>query len=201
MKKLNYVIYSPGRTGSVAIATGLSDYLLDGSVQVETDSTISHRNINFASGLIFHTHFTTSLDEVTDKSKWVAIISRRHNDFNGIIGSFVAKYTQEYTDIGPNGYTEKVFEPTILELDDFFVYYSHRKNFYNNLNLTGYHKVIDIYLEDMVTNPYYLLETLGVGYQKMSYHTKKNPRNSEDLVINIAELKQYWLELESTDNE
>ena len=199
MNKLNYVIYSPGRTGSVAIATAVSSWLHDRHIVIETDYTIINTNINFASGLVFHTHSTSSLDSVTDKSKWVAIISRRRNDFDGIIGALVAKYTQEYTDVGPNSYSKKKIEPTIFEKADFFDYYRHRKDFYKILNLNEYNKVIDIYLEDMIMNSYYLLETLGFGHQEITYKQDKNPRKSVDLVMNIEELKQYWIELESTD--
>ena len=172
-----FIIFSPGRTGSILVARALSDILKKEIKYIDDTKVIDDND------WIVHNH-TPNLT-VSNKSQWVIIVSRRRDNFEGTISQITAEITNEY-----NNYSNSKFPQQYIPVETFAKLVYQRNNFYKELDLNGYAKVVDIYLEDVLQYPYYLFEQLGQKI-KMPVWTKKCPYGKE-IIANFDELEKYY---------
>jgi hypothetical protein len=178
MLENKFVIFSPGRTGSILIARALSDILGKEIKYIDESKIINDDD------WIVHTHNTKLI--VPNKSQWTMIVSRRKDKVKGAISQITAEITNEY-----NTYSNQIFPQQYVTIESFTKLIQQRDNFYNNLDCSNYANVVDIYLEDMLQYPYYLFEEIGYKKIKMPIWTEQCPYSNK-LVLNIKELEDYY---------
>jgi hypothetical protein len=182
---MNYIIFSPGRTGSQMIAFALKEKLKEKlKERLKLNVYFSYNggvelfdpDLNF----IYHTH--ESIIPNINKLNCTAIISRRSDEFLQIISGFVAHHTKEYhpyiSDSEPNCFN---INPT-----DFLQVLHSKRQYYDLIDRSNYVKVVDIIYEEMLTDDRYLFKKLDLP-GNMEYLTKKSPYGTS-LIKNIDEL-------------
>lgn len=182
---MNYIIYSPGRTGSITLADELARlnpkhrrlyYDFDGMLTGE---------------FILHTHDPTRT--VPSKSDTIALISRRADQFAGAISALIAEHTVDYSD-----YKQAVPVTSFtVEKNKFISTLRSRHEFYQLLNLAGYTTVIDVWFTELIQDPYYLHKLLGISGE-MQYTRIKSPysgNNARFLIRNYNELVEFYQEI------
>lgn len=177
MLQHKFIICSPGRTGSIMIARALSTVLHKEVKYIDETKSID------TSDWIVHNHNTRLT--VPNKQEWILIISRRRDNFKGVVSHLIAEITNEY-----NTYSNQKFPQTYVPIDSFKKICQQRNNFYKELDFNNYYAVLDIYLEDVLQYPYYLFEQLGQKI-KMPIKTSKCPYGSE-LISNFKELEEFY---------
>jgi hypothetical protein len=96
-------------------------------------------------------------------------------------------------------YTNKSITPFFADSTRFRNIYSDYLNFYSQINLSHYTKVITIEYEDLITDPYYLYQQLGQN-RKINYNLMtKSPYDYTNLVINLPELRNVEKEILSNN--
>jgi hypothetical protein len=124
--------------------------------------------------VIIHSHYPNL--EIIDKSNWIALISRRREDFNCVISNNLI--------------------PFHVSRERFISEYRRILHFYNDIDTTGFAKVIDVWSEDMLQYPKYLYNLFDID-NSIDYNiTNKSPYN-ETSIININELKLIWQQIGS----
>lgn len=169
MEKLSYVVFSPSRTGSTLITYNLRAYLEKIGYQKNKIEVIHTHDPEFATP---HNNFT-------------CILSRR-NVPRAILSSLVLEQTGEWANYSNNSVTPFSVDPI-----KFQVLLCQHRDFYGQINLSPYKKVIDIWFEPLVSNPTYLFQQIfGVNEQTNYYNNLISPYNNSKLIANIEELKQ-----------
>lgn len=164
---LNYdsaVVITPGRTGSQMIMKNFS---------------------NFSKIKITHTH--NPLWKPQNNS--IAFVSRRRNVFNSISSTLVGTRSNEFTQ-----YTNKIIEPfTVdrLEFENCFWFYS---CYYNAIDRSQYAKVVDVWYEDLISDPKYLFGLIGVD-RTTDLTFPKSPYNYYQLITNIDQCQEWYDQL------
>lgn len=159
------VVFTPGRTGSQLIVNNIRN----------------HFNIP-----VIHTH--NPLLEIVEGDA-IAFVSYRHNVFESIASILLGKRTNEYT-----SYTTKSVEKFTVsraEFEDCFWFY---KCFYQSINQDKFEKVIDVWFEDLINDPKYLFNLLGIDHAT-DYNFPKSPRNYYELISNIDQCLTWYNEL------
>ena len=179
---MNYIVYGPGRTGSLMIAGDLSRALPGHKVYY---SPGVQRVIDEVTGAaIIHTH--NANQTVIDRSNYTAIISRRKDEFATAVSAMTAEYTKQF---GP--YTSSDFKPFVANVDQFNTTIHYIRDFYHRLDLKGYPQVFDIWYEDMIEDTFYLRRACGLGHTPMEYYHHRSPFGMR-LILNLEELhKEY----------
>jgi len=177
MKKFSAVVYTAGRTGSHLIINNLCRHY-HVTRQLDSDRSI-------VDGIV-HTHNPLYIPPTEN---FIAIISRRHNQFESILSMELTKLTNEFV-----AYTNKEITPFAINLAKFKNCYLFQKAFYQAIDRTRYTKVVDIDYEDLISNPTCLVSDFNVKIDLSL--TKKSPYNYYNLVTNIKELKETFQELE-----
>jgi hypothetical protein len=172
-----FIINSPGRTGSILIASALSDVLKKEIKYIDDTKVIDDND------WIVHNHNPNLV--IPNKSDWVLIVSHRRDKFKGVISYINAEITNEYSK-----YSNRKFLQKYIPVETFARILRERYIFYNETDRIGYAKVVDIYLEDMLKYPYHLFEKLGQNI-KMPILTEKCPYEKE-LISNFDELEEYY---------
>jgi hypothetical protein len=170
-----FIVVSPGRTGSIMIARAISE-------QIKKPVTYNEVSVD---SRIVHSHRANII--VENKNDWVLVISHRRDTFKGALSQLIANRTNEF-----NGYSKQLFHPKPIDLYEFDQHLKYRKLFYKSIDRSGYAKVVDLCLEDLLQYPYYLFENLGVPNIKMVIKTEVCPYGKE-IVSNYAELMDHWL--------
>lgn len=177
-----FLVLSPSRTGSLLIVLELERVFKKPVFYYNANNNL----IPSTAGII-HSHLPRQT-KVENKEEFMLIISRRRNEFQGIISQLIANnLTHEYSI-----YSDKPVNPICITLDMFDRYAKQRKGFYQQIDTFGYAKVVDIYLEDMLEYSFYLFDELGLTKQQQRYGTKKSPYIKE-LISNYDDLEQYWI--------
>ena len=182
---MNYIIYSPGRTGSQLITNELANFLT-------SEYTVYYDIfLDIAPTAIIHTH--NSKAEIPNKSNFICIISRRRDELAGILSEHIAAHTNEYGIYYKFNRGEKI-ELFILSKEKIKASLDARREFYSQIVTTGYTKIVDIYLEDMLQYPYHLFEALNIPNRLIGYDCIKCPYGPE-LISNIDEINEYYQEI------
>lgn len=173
MEKSSYVVFSPSRTGSTLITYNLQDYL--------RKIGYHHSEIQ-----VIHTH---DKDIVLPHNNFVCILSRR-NVPHAILSSLVLEQTGEWAN-----YSNNPVAPFAVDPIKFQVLLNQHREFYEQIDLTPYKKVIDIWFEPLVSDPTYLFQQIfGVNEQTNYYNNLISPYNNTKLITNIEELKQVAIQ-------
>ncbi|CAB4128185.1 hypothetical protein UFOVP112_11 [uncultured Caudovirales phage] len=166
-----FIIFTPGRTGSTLIIGNLSRYF-----RYAVDIRQEH-----------HSNYKPASDDFT------CILSRRRNTFDAIISQLVVEHTKE-TSIYSGTKNTPMYgsEETFKNL--YFMYNS----YYKQIDLSGYRNVIEMYYEDLIEDPYYLFSRFNISERTRYDFCEKSPYNKEELIINFDELKELYKKLNGT---
>jgi hypothetical protein len=168
MFKKSLVIHGFPRTGSSLVRVNLSEYF---DVFVEHNHDFSY--------VPPHTEFT-------------AIVTKRRNLFDCVCSHFVMLRTGEMVTYSGKEYSKFKIDPR--EFTGLITAYY---EFYDKIDLTCYNKVIEIWFEDLVSDPYHLFGKFNL-VEKTSYEIiKPSPNRYQNLVTNVDELEycyQAWLQ-------
>ena len=193
------IVFSPGRTGSMLIVQSLLAYFnMEGvfgqNIHITADYVSSQQSAGgpirtvSTDNVIIHSHYPNL--EIIDKSNWIALISRRREDFNCVISNIIAAHSREYYTYSNN------LIPFHVSRERFISEYRRILHFYNDIDTTGFAKVIDVWSEDMLQYPKYLYNLFDID-NSIDYNiTNKSPYN-ETSIININELKLIWQQIGS----
>lgn len=169
-----YLIYTPGRTGSTLIVGNLSKYFTSDVQQI-------HNPL-----------YELQYDGNTD---YICVLSRRHNTFDAILSQLILEKTNE-----PHIYSNSDVTPFSANIDQFKTLYQIYTTFYSKINLPLFKKVVEVWYEDLVLNPYYLFNQFGVN-EKTDYNfSNKSPYDPYKLITNINELKQIEIDITTERN-
>jgi hypothetical protein len=117
-------------------------------------------------------------------------LSKRQDQFAEVISHAVMDITGE-VHIYSNATA-----PFAVDLNRFYNLYHAHKSFYNKIHLDGYTKVVDIWYDQLISDPYYLYRELGQN-QKTDYTTiPKSPYDYRQLITNYTELEQVAKKVE-----
>jgi len=164
-----FVVFTPGRTGSSLIFKNL----------------LKH----FGKNIGVHSH--SPLISSTTENTW-AIVSHRRDLFSAIISTLVGKRTEEY--IQYQGVYNTRFSVDQVEFE---ATYQHYKLFYRAINRCNFNKVIDIYYEDLISDPKLLFASLGIEKTINLTLQEKSPYKNKELLINLDQCQQWFDYLES----
>lgn len=187
---MNYVIKTPGRTGSHRIL----DYLVKNQncrpVWNLQDGLTEH--IDFSVNDQFAVHDRQNNFIPKQKDQWVCIISLRKNKFEQILSYLTAKNTDEFA-----FYTDKSIKLEI-SLEEFESVYDRilreEHQIFDSIYGIEWHQIETIFFEDIST------ETLN----RLDYNTnkaydlwgtaisEKSPRSKTDVFINYQQLKSHY---------
>jgi hypothetical protein len=172
--KRSFIIYGPPRTGATLVRYNIEKFL------------------KFFSGAPKHTHNVIQTHDPKFRAPHedcTCLITHRHNVFDSICSQLVAQKTNEYTE-----YSDKSIEPFTVDVADFIKFHNSFETFYDQIDRTQYKKIIDIWYEDLVNDPYYLFEQFNI-VEKTNYNegegSTKSPYNYYNLIINIDELRDF----------
>lgn len=165
----NFVIMTPGRTGSTLIVGNLNRYFGCDALQMHHNSYVPPDNT------------------------YTCILSRRKNIFDAVISQMVVEHTQETT-----VYSGTKNTPLYISDRDFIIFYDTYNNFYNGIDLSKYHCVVDVYYEDLISDPYYLFSKFNISEETRYDLCQKSPYNKEQLIVNYKELQELYKKLNGT---
>jgi hypothetical protein len=175
------VVFTAGRTGSHLIANNLSSYF--------KSPLRSHNKIDYEFGVI-HSHNPLYKPP---NDNFVCIINKRRDEFTGMVSMLLTKRTGEFTK-----YSNKNIDSFNVSLHEFYAIYLYNKAFYKIIDQTNFKETIEICLEDMILDPYYLFNQFGIE-QKTNYSlSPQSPYDLTKIITNLDELYQSYTELEKT---
>jgi hypothetical protein len=165
----SFVVFTPGRTGSQLIFKNLLQH--------------------FGKNSAVHCH--NPLSKPTTDNSW-AIVCLLRDVFSAIVSSLVGKRTKEYTQY--QGEYNTRFSVDQIEFEDT---YQHHKLFYQAIEHYNFVKVIDIYYEDLISDPKSLFASLGIEKDIDLTLQEKSPYKNKELLINLAQCQQWFDYLDS----
>lgn len=189
---MKFLIYSPGRTGSSIIRDALP--------------VIGTGNA---------THNPVYIPD--DPENTIAIVSRRRDEFALAMSKIISDVTCEFT-----AYTKKEIAPFTVSDDLFVSHWRFNRLFYLGLDLSKFEQTLEIYLEDMLTDPKYLFSLFGIdkamlqtpvgklanqahySINKPIYYSVKSLYAYQNIITNWQNLYQLYLtlqDIEFTDKE
>jgi hypothetical protein len=200
----NFIIVTPGRTGSHWIRSILTDLCSDlyggfnkDDIYVDDSPPVMTTIINKRK--ILHTHDLKFLTEYASQSKdsCVLINSRRSNRFEATISHLIANKTNEYF-----WYTTTPVEPFRIDPIEFYRKHVNHKIYEMRINkfITPlYSRVVDVYYEDLLSSPNaekFIADLTGIPYSKTTEgfaqsDALRNPRNYGTMILNWRELAEF----------
>ena len=193
----NYVIYSPGRTGShiiLEILTGGQQDIRGGLCHSEPYwHPYSTGTYDAARHLVIHTHDIKVVDQLgLPRASTVLILSGRRDTFAQVMSSFVAQMSNEW-----NGkdYTNKPVIPKAVDRAEFITMCDRYQQWPKKIVLQDeYKKIVSIDYEDITNSnsAQYIAAKIDVEYCADAVGTvhKKSSRRYQDYITNWAELKK-----------
>jgi hypothetical protein len=166
------VVLTPGRTGSQLILKNLSKHF-------EKD------------GNIIHSH--DPLIKSEDANTW-AFISHRRDVFSSMISTLVGKRTNEHTK-----YHGKYNKRFTVDQIEFTNTYQHHKIFYEVIDKNNFAQCVDVYYEDLISDPYYLFSKLNINKPIDLTLQVRNPYQNNELIINIDQCHAWFEQLHSQE--
>jgi hypothetical protein len=89
-------------------------------------------------------------------------------------------------------YTGKQFDQFDINPQDFLDLFCGHRDWYKKIDISGYRNVIEIWFEDLMTDPYYLFGKFNI-VEKTSYQlTQQSPNRYQDLIRNLDDLRNYY---------
>lgn len=172
------VVFTTGRTGSTLICKNLSEHFNE-PMSMERDRS--------------HTGIVHSHDPFwpPPSSNYVCVLSKRRDVFAQILSMIIGQRTNEFTD-----YTKKSIEPFEVDETEFESNYWFIKCFYQTIDVFQFKKTIEIYYEDLVSDPDYLFRKFGISRLTNYGVSKKSPYWSHDMILNMRELGLLFKQLE-----
>lgn len=165
MFKKSLVIHAFPRTGSTLVRHNLSGYF---NVDVEHNHDASY---------------------IPQHSEYTAIVTRRKNVFDCVCSHLVMLHTGEMSI-----YSHKQFDKFDIDLKSFNALVTAHADFYQQIDLSSYRQVVDIWFEDLISDPYYLFGKFNI-VEKTSYGIEQSPNRYTSLVKNIDEVYTYYQSL------
>lgn len=196
----NYVIYTPGRTGShiiLEVLTSGIEHVVGGLCNCEPYwHTTSTGTYDVDRHRVIHTHDLEVVDQLNlSRADTVLILSQRHNKFASIMSMELAHNTGEYHGLT---YSAKHVAPITVDIVH-FIHLSKKWQQWPGIiaHQDQYKKIVSIDYEDIVnqSNPVrYIADKVGVEYcdQVQCNVTPKNPRQYQDYITNWVELKEIY---------
>jgi hypothetical protein len=128
---------------------------------------------------------------IENKHTYTAVVSKRNNEFARAISEITTIRTGKYH----QNYDVNVVSPFSVSRVEFIKTILKSREFYSQIDLTGYANVVEIYFEKMIEDPYFLHQQLGIeDNSKMEYLTPPSPYGTS-LIKNIEELGKLYNEL------
>ena len=163
----SFVVSSPCRTGSTIILNNL----------------LKNKN-----NTVVHNH---NSEWQPPNSNFVCILSRRKDRFAAVVSHAVMDATKQ----PPHTYSSTVVSLTI-NVNRFRNLYLSHKIFYSKINLDSYKQVVEIWYEELISDPYYLFRELG-QHQQTDYTTiPKSPYDYSKLITNYVQLQEVAKKIE-----
>ncbi len=154
-----YVVFSPCRTGSTIIINNLL-----------TDRT----------NTVIHMH---NPEWTPYREDFVCILSKRQDQFAAALSHAVMDSTGEV-----HNYSNTV-DPFQISPARFRKLYMSHKQFYKKILLNCYPQIVEIWYDQLVSNPHYLFKQLG-EFRRTDYSSiTKSPYDYTKLVTNYAHLQ------------
>lgn len=188
---MNYVIKTPGRTGSHRI--------LDYFVKKQDCWPIWNLPTGLTKPIDYHTYSNFVVHDrqndffPVDKTQWVCVASLRENKFDQMMSYFIAKNTKEFA-----FYTDKKIELKIstTELELVYARIKDEENrIYSSMQDQGWYRTEIIYFETISEN--FLKDRFSHNQFKTcdlwnSVISEKSPRSKKQVISNYDELKDYY---------
>ena len=145
-----------------------------------TGSTLIRYNLNNYFGVfIEHTHnrwYRPPSDDFT------VVVSRRRNVFDCVCSHFVMLHTGEV-----NTYSGKEFKQFNIDLQSFKAILQAHDDFYKEFDLSCYQNVVEVWYEDMISDPWYLFKKFNIS-EKTVYGVQQSPNRYQQLVKNLDDV-------------
>ena len=155
-----YVVFSPCRTGSTIIVNNLS-----------TDIT----------NTVIHMH---NPEWTPYRDDFICILSKRKDRFATVLSHAVMDTTGEI-----HNYSNTL-EPFEIDTARFKRLYLSHLHFYKQIQLNCYQQVVEVWYDELISDPRYLFKQLGQR-QRTNYSTiSKSPYDYAKLILNYDHLKQ-----------
>jgi hypothetical protein len=166
------VVLTPGRTGSHIILRNLRHHY-------EKSASITHSH--------------NPLIVPQDAGTW-AFISHRRDIFSSMISALVGERTTEFVD-----YQGKYNKKFTVNQIDFTNIYKHHKIFYEVIDKNNFAQCVDVYYEDLISDPYYLFSKLNIKKPIDLTLQVRSPYQNNKLVINIDQCHDWFEQLHSQE--
>ena len=170
------VIYTAGRTGSHLIETNLSSYF--------KSPMRNWWKCDYEHGIV-HAH---NPFYIPPNNTFICIISKRKNEFSAILSLILTRTTAEFIE-----YTSKHIDSINISEDEFTNTYRYYKAYYQLVDTAKYDTMV-LYYEDMIDDPKYLFDQLGIDKEIISL----SPKSPYDYsyITNIGQLRILYDEYE-----
>jgi hypothetical protein len=86
-------------------------------------------------------------------------------------------------------YSNKLLSPFKADPGKFISCYRNQLNYYNQIDLSRYKQIIEVYYEQLINDPDYLFGLLGIKEKTDYTLVNKSTNNYYNLFTNIAQLK------------
>ena len=97
-------------------------------------------------------------------------------------------------------YSGGEFDQFDIDLDSFRAFVQAHDDFYKELDLTGYRRVVEVWFEDLINDPWYLFGQFNIA-EKTQYVMQKSPNRYEQLVKNIDHVYTCYEALQKENKE
>ena len=94
-----------------------------------------------------------------------------------------------------NVYSGQTFEQFDIDLQRFEQLVQSHKDYYKELDLSGYRRVVDVWFEDLIADPWYLFAQFNI-VEQTQYVMQKSPNRYQQLVKNINDVYTCYQSLE-----
>lgn len=153
-----------------------------------TGSTLVRHNLSSYFGVsVEHTHdqlYKPPSDDFT------VVVTRRRNVFDCVCSHFVMLHTGEM-----NLYSGQEFDQFDIDLKSFGDVVQAHDDYYQTLDLSCYRQVVEVWFEDLITDPWYLFGQFNI-VEKTSYLVQQSPNRYQRLVKNIDDVYTCYQSLE-----
>jgi hypothetical protein len=167
----SFVVFSPARTGSSLIVGNLNRYFNTSVVQMHDQ------------------HWTPP------NNNYTCILSKRENIIDSTLSQLLVSLTHE-----ASIYSNKNLDTFVFNPEQFINIYQLQRDFYKEIDVSKYQKVIEIWYEPLMSDSYYLFQQLDIIEQTVYDKTNKSVYNYNNLITNIDQLRQIAKRLDLYDD-
>lgn len=164
MTNLHFTIYSTSRSGSNLIADNLKEKL---------------------NAQVAKLYREEDCPEDIDEKDSICILSRRRDIFSKTLSELLNHVHQSHSI-----YNFNIIKPFAVDKHLFRTYYSKNLKFFEKVDTSNFQKTVDIYFEDLISDPYYLFRQLGYNIETDYSLCPKSPYNYYSIITNVDELRK-----------